>query len=192
MRIGASSSIRSRLIVSLLVALVVILGYTTLNSYSVSRHEADEVFGARLATSARILEALVANQVAKSTLTSPIVIKLPKELEALPVANNSEFGHPYEAKIAFQIWRDDGLLLVRSFSAPDTPLGVWKQGFSEQTVAGEKWQVFTLRTNEAWVQVAEQDGIRDELTHDIAVAVMTPLIIGSLAVLLAFRFESSD
>jgi two-component system sensor histidine kinase QseC len=184
MRIGASSSIRSRLIASLLVALVVILGYTTLNSYSVSRHEADEVFGARLATSARILEALVANQVAKSTLSSPIVIKLPKELEALPVANNSEFGHPYEAKIAFQIWRDDGLLLVRSFSAPDTPLGVWKQGFSEQTVAGEKWQVFTLRSNEAWVQVAEQDGIRDELTHDIAVAVMTPLIIGSFALLL--------
>ena len=184
MKFSFTRSIRSRLIASLLIALVVILGYTTYSSYSVSRHEADEVFGARLATSARILEALVANQLAGATVASPIIIKLPQALESLPSPEQSGLGHSYEAKIAFQVWHDDGKLLARSYSAPDKPLGEWRQGFSQQEVAEKKWQVFTLHSGETWVQVAEQDEIRDELTHDLAVAVMTPLIIGSLALLL--------
>ena len=109
--------------ISLLIALIVILGYTAISIYSTTRHEADEVFGARLATSARIVEALVANQVAKATLSSPIIIRLPHEIEGLPNASQTEWGHQYEAKIAFQVWRDDGQLLVRSFSAPDGALG---------------------------------------------------------------------
>ena len=184
MKLAFFSSIRSRLIVSLLIALVVILGYTTYSSYSVSRHEADEVFGARLATSARIIEALVANQVAGATVNAPIVIKLPQALEALPHSEQNELGHSYEAKIAFQVWHDDGTLLARSYSAPDKALGDWRPGFSQQAVADKKWQVFTLHSGETWIQVAEQDEIRDELTHDLAVAVMTPLLVGSLALLL--------
>ena len=184
MKFPAQGSIRSRLIFSLLIALFLILGYTGISSYSTTRHEADEVFGARLATSARIVEALVANQVAKATLSSPIIIRLPHELEGLPNAEQTEFGHQYEAKIAFQVWRDDGQLLVRSFSAPDTPLGVLRQGFSQQQAAGRTWHVFTLRSGEVWVQVAEQGAIRDELTHDIASAVMLPLIIGAITLLL--------
>jgi two-component system sensor histidine kinase QseC len=184
MKLNKRSSIRSRLIFSLLMTLLVILGYTTYSSYRVSRHEADEAFGARLATSARILESLIANQTSRSTLNSPIIVKLPQELEDLPVAEQSKFGHTYEAKIAFQIWHDDGLLLARSYSAPETPLGEWRPGFSVHHVAGEKWQVFTLRAENTWVKVAEHDGIREELTNDMAIAVMTPLILGSLALLL--------
>lgn len=184
MKFPAQGSIRSRLIFSLLIALFLILGYTAVSSYSTTRHEADEVFGARLATSARIVEALVANQVAKATLNSPIIIRLPNELEGLHNAEQTEFGHQYEAKIAFQVWRDDGQLLVRSFSAPDSPLGVLRQGFSQQQAAGQTWHVFTLRSGEVWVQVAEQEAIRDELTHDIASAVMLPLIIGAVTLLL--------
>ena len=184
MKFAFANSIRSRLIASLLIALVVILGYTTYSSYSVSRHEADEVFGARLATSARIIEALVANQVAGATVNAPIIIKLPQALESLPSAEQSGLGHSYEAKIAFQVWHDEGMLLARSYSAPDKPLGEWRPGFSAQEVAGKKWQVFTLHSGATWIQVAEQDEIRGDLTHDLAVAVMTPLIIGSLALLL--------
>ncbi len=184
MKFPAQGSIRSRLIFSLLIALFLILGYTGVSSYSTTRHEADEVFGARLATSARIVEALVANQVAKATLSSPIIIRLPHELEGLPNAEQTEFGHQYEAKIAFQVWRDDGQLLVRSFSAPDSPLGVLRQGFSQEQAAGQTWHVFTLRSGEVWVQVAEQEAIRDELTDDIASAIMLPLIIGAVTLLL--------
>lgn len=184
MRLPFSSSLRSRLMFSLLIAVMITFGYTLFAVYSVTRHEADEVFGARLATSARIVEALVANQVAKATLTTPIIIRLPDELESLANSEQSEFGHQYEAKIAFQVWSDEGRLLVRSVSAPDTPLGEWRQGFSHQHSAGKEWQVFTLRSGEVWVQVAEQDDIRDELTDDVASAVMLPLIIGALALLL--------
>jgi two-component system sensor histidine kinase QseC len=182
-KFAANSSIRSRLIGSLLIALFAILGYTAAASYSVTRHEADEVFGARLATSARIVESLVANQVAKATLNSPIIIKLPDELDQSSGNQQFDSWHQYEAKIAFQVWRD-GHLLVRSFSAPDTPLGEWQQGFSKPMVDGQAWQVFTLLSGDVWVQVAEQDAIRDELTHDIASAVMVPLVIGAITLLL--------
>ena len=44
----------------ILFALLVILGVAAWGSYEVAKHEAEELFGARLATSARVLEALVA------------------------------------------------------------------------------------------------------------------------------------
>ena len=53
-------SIRARLLTAILFALIVILGVTAWGSYEVAKHESEELFGARLATSARVLEAMVA------------------------------------------------------------------------------------------------------------------------------------
>jgi two-component system sensor histidine kinase QseC len=177
-------SIRNRLISSLLVALTLILGFTAWQSYTVSRHESEEIFRARLATSARVLEALVANSVKHATLNSPIVIRLPHELDEKAGDHGNATGHEYEAKIAFQVWHDDGRLLARSFSAPITPLAPQIGGFSEQQVSDERWQVFTLHTGETWIQVAEQEEILEELASEIGISVMTPMIIGSLILLL--------
>jgi two-component system sensor histidine kinase QseC len=181
--VPALPSIRARLLAGTLLSLVAILGAASWTSYAVSRHEAEEILGARLATSARVLEALVARQLEHATIASPIVIALPRELEWTGSDAGSELGHPYETKIAFQVWRRDGTLLARSASAPATPFGEHRAGFSLREVDGVAWQVFVLRSGDQWIQVAEKNEVRDELVHDLGVAVMTPLIVGAILLL---------
>jgi two-component system sensor histidine kinase QseC len=175
-------SIRARLLTAILLALIVILGATAWGSYEVAKHESEELFGARLATSARVLEAMVARAVQNATINEALVIALPRELEQAG-EYGSALGHPYETKIAFQVWRDDGTLLVRSMSAPVEPFSANVAGFSTQRVNGELSHVFVLQSGNTWVHVAEKDEVRDELLHDFGIAVMTPLVVGALLLL---------
>lgn len=177
-------SIRSRLLAGILLALVLILASAAWWSYSVTKHESEELFSARLATSARVLDAFVARQVEHATITKPLVIALPKELERTSEDEGTPLGHPYETKIGFQIWRDDGALLVRSKSAPDRAFSPNVPGFSTQSVDGVSYNVFVLRSGGTWIQVAEKDEVRDELLHDLGVAVMTPLVVGAILLLI--------
>ena len=177
-------SIRSRLLLGIFASLTVMLGVVAWGSYFVTSREAQEIFGARLATSARVLEALVARQVEHATISAPIVVALPKELELSEHGASTNYGQQYETKIAFQIWRDDGTLLARSGSAPTVAFAPYSPGFSKRQLNGELWQVFVLRSGSAWIEVAEKNEVREELTHDLGLAVMTPLIVGA-ALLLA-------
>lgn len=176
-------SIRTRLLGGILLALVLILASAAWWSYSVTKHESEELFSARLATSARVLDAFVARQVEHATIPKPLVIALPKELERTVEDTGTPLGHPYETKIAFQIWRDDGTLLVRSTSAPERPFSPNEPGFSTQVVDGVPYNVFVLHSGATWIHVAEKDEVRDELLHDLGVAVMTPLIAGAVLLL---------
>ena len=101
--------------------LLAVLGAAAWIGFHSSEHEAEEMFDARLATSARVLEALVARQLDTATVSKPIVITLPWPLEKLDDDDVSELGHYYETKIAFQVWNAEGKLLVRSSFAPTTP-----------------------------------------------------------------------
>jgi two-component system sensor histidine kinase QseC len=177
-------SIRARLLIGILLALVLILGTAAWWSYEVTKHESEELFSARLATSARVLEALVARSVDHATLSHPLVIALPKELEHSTDDQGSALGHPYETKIAFQVWHEDGTLLARSTSASLRPFSPNASGFSVQTVDGDPYHVFVLQSGRTWIQVAEKDEVRDELLHDLGVAVMTPLIVGGALLLI--------
>jgi two-component system sensor histidine kinase QseC len=177
-------SIRSRLLIGILWALTLILGSSAWWSYRVAKHESEELFGARLATSARVLDALVARQVQHATIASPFVIALPKELEHVTTDGQTDLGHPYETKIAFQVWDADGRLLVRSMSAPERPFGPNTPGFNSEVVDGVPYRVFVLRSANTWIQVAEKNEVRDELIQNLGFAVMTPLIVGAVLLLI--------
>ena len=176
-------SIRARLLIGILLSLLVILGAAAWWSYEVTQHESEEIFSARLATSARVLEALVAPSVEHATIVSPLVIALPRELEHTSTDRGSALGHPYETKIAFQIWREDGTLLARSTSASTRPFSPNVPGFSMQTIDGLSSHVFVLHSGATWIQVSEKDEVRSELLHDLGVAVMTPLVVGGMLLL---------
>jgi two-component system sensor histidine kinase QseC len=174
---------RRRLIGATLVCILLIFGGIGLASNMVARHESEELFSARLATSARVLEALMAPSLATATLTRPVVVTLPRELETAPDEANETFGHRYETKVAFQVWHDGGVLLAHSASAPGTALAPLRPGFSQQRVGGTLWQVFTLRSGRIWVQTAEKDEVRQELAHYIGMAILAPLVAGGLLLL---------
>ncbi len=134
-------SIRTVLLAGTIAALLVVLGAAAWVSFDASEEEAQELFDARLATSGRVLEALVARQVEQATIAAPIVITLPHPLEAADHDKPNPLGDYYETKIAFQVLDDDGKLLVRSASAPDAPLAPLVAGFSTQAFEQRQWRV---------------------------------------------------
>lgn len=178
-----SYSARRRLVAATLVCMLVIFGGIGLAARAVARHESSELFSARLATSARVLEALVARQLETATVTRPLVIALPRELESATSNEPEAFGHRYETKVAFQVWHEDGRLLARSVSAPEQALAPLRAGFSQQDSGTVLWQVFALRSGRIWVLAAEKDEVRSELADYIGMSILLPLIVGGLLML---------
>ncbi len=181
-------SLRERLLWSLFVSMLAILGSIGIVANQVSQHEADEVFSARLATSARVLEALLGPSLSKATLTQPIVIRLPEELEHAVGDQPTSMGHPYESKLAFQVWNDDGQLLAKSATAPLEMLGPRTAGFHEHLVNNEIWQVFTLQSGSIWIFAAEKNDVREEMSNELSLAILTPLALGGVLLLLVTNF----
>jgi len=160
-------------------------------SFDAIEEEARELFDARLATSARVLEALLARQVEKATVATPIVIALPGPLESESHDTPGPLGHYYETKIAFQVLDGTGRLLVRSAAAPEAPFAPLAAGFSTQPIAQWQWRVFSLLSGGVWIQVAERDDVRLELSQKLALATVAPLVasIPLLLLLLSLLFR---
>jgi two-component system sensor histidine kinase QseC len=167
-------STRALLLGGTIVVLLAVLGAAAWIGYDGSEDEADELFNARLATSARVLAALIATQPLPAPGAAPIVVSFPAPLEGTAHDEAGPFGHPYETKIAFQVLDAQGRLLMRSSSAPESAYAPLAPGFSTQ----KDWRVFTLRSDEVWVQAAERDDVRGELAGKLALAAVAPLIAG--------------
>lgn len=181
---GTTYSIRRRLIVGTLASMLLVLGGIGIAVHQVAEHESEEIFSARLATSARVLDALVARQLEYATITHPIVIELPRELEQSRSDEPEVYGHPYETKIAFQVWHRGGQLLARSASAPEQPLGPLEAGFHRAIHEGEAWQTFSLASGQVLILAAEKDEVRQELANDLGVTILVPLAAGGLLMLM--------
>lgn len=173
-------SSRKQILIGILVAMVLILGAVGWVAKIVSEHEMQQIFSARLATSARVLEALVARQLENATVAKPIIIKLPPELEQPGNDHAPELGHPYENELVFQVWSSEGILLAKSQYAPEQKLGSLEPGFKTTEANGFLWQVFTLESGSVWISVGERDDVRAEISRDISVGIILPLLIGGL------------
>ena len=179
-----SRSIRAVLLAGTVAILVAVLGVAAWMSFNAGQEEAQELFDARLATSARVLETFLARQIEHATVTTPIVIALPDPIQEKDHSEAGPLGHYYETKIAFQVWSTEARLLVRSSSAPTTPFSPLTIGYSDQRFQGTQWRVFSLRSGEVWIQAAERSDIRTELSEKIALAAAQPVLIGIPVVIL--------
>src|SRR5512145_2477316 len=166
-------STRAVLLGGSIAVLLVVLGAAAWIGYDASEDEATELFDARLATSARVLAALAAARPADAG-AAPLVVTLPALLESAVHDEAGPLGHHYETKIAFQVIDAQGRVLMRSGSAREQPYAPLAPGFSTQ----RDWRVFTLRSGDFWVQAAERDDVRGELSGKLALAAVAPLIAG--------------
>lgn len=182
-------SIRQRLVRRTMVCMLPILGAIVLVAHLFARHESQEFFSARLASSARVLEALTAHQLETATVANPIEIPIPRAIGLSGGAN--AWGHPYEHKIAFQVWRADGALLARSESAPTEALAPFAPGFSEKRLGDTLWQVFVLKSGQVWMIVAEKDEVREEMVEQLGTAVLVPVLIGGILLVVAVNLVLS-
>jgi two-component system sensor histidine kinase QseC len=174
---------RALLLGGSMAVLLAVLGAAAWIGFEGAQDEADELFDARLATSARVLAAQVGAR-PPDPRAAPVVLPFPAPLGNASHDEAGPLGHPYETKIAFQVLDAEGRLLMRSAAAPATPFAALAPGFSTQAAA---WRVFSLRAGDFWVQAAESLEVRDELSLKLALAAVTPLMAGIplLLVLLA-------
>lgn len=169
-------SLRRRLLLTLLSTTALIWLAMVYTSYRDTRHEVTELFDAQMAQTARTLLSVAGHELVELSGA---------RLDSAHIHFSGETrytvdGHEYEHKLAYQLWKQpEGSLLLRSFSAPDTPLSDRKDGYSNRQINGQPWRVFCL-TDESTgfqVQVGEAMEIRNELSDVVTLRIGLPVVI---------------
>ncbi|MGY4494713.1 ATP-binding protein [Pseudomonas sp. TE3610] len=174
-------SIRQRtlwLILSLLVVGMLVLG---LLNWHDSNHEIAEIYDAQLAQNARLL---------KGVMNMPVQQHEPlweAFNRVLNTASPQVDGHPYESKMAFQVWNRDGTVLVHTASAPGQPTPPAQPGFGYVTDTHDKqWRSFVLLdpTTGLSIWVGERHDVRSDLVNRILRNTLLPNLLGALVLAL--------
>ncbi|GLK88490.1 sensor histidine kinase [Pseudomonas turukhanskensis] len=161
-----------------LVLALLVLGTLTITAYNLhdSKHEITEIYDAQLAQSARLLQGVV---------QMPLPDEQRQQLyqafnDALSQAGHHKIGHPYEGKMAFQVWDLKGQSLVRSASMPVLEQPPATVGFSSLDVNGVGWHGFLLPDEEHGLRiwVGERDDVRQDLVDRIVRHTLIPNLIG--------------
>lgn len=158
-------SIRRRLISVLLVFIVAAWLVTTVMSYIKTRQEVETLFDAQLAQLAYALSEISSK---KTDVFQDDEI-LMKAIEA------HSASQPYSKKIAFQIWRDNKLVL-RSRNAPITKLAEGVD-YHDRMIEGRQWRVFAFASDHLLVEVGEDTDIRSRLVRSIVLDMLLPMLI---------------
>lgn len=176
------SSLRSRTLWRVMLLLLTGTGLLALYNYHDSSHEIAEIYDAHLAQNARLLQGVMSLPLAgadRQTLYQAFNNALSQSGEGRP-------GHPYENKLAFIVWSNDGQLRVRSPSAPDFTAPPHGPGFHTVNSAGQQWRGFTLpvQAQKLVIWVGERNDVRGDLVSRIVRHTLTPFLVGSLALAL--------
>ncbi|MCG8519243.1 MAG: ATP-binding protein [Pseudomonadales bacterium] len=192
-------SLTRTLTLLILATVLVIAGLAAIWSYVESNHELEELFDAELAQSTRIVQGLVRHLVQSQSLAS--MQQILEDTLALPPGARQEgdfeeilpdgSGHKYEKKIAFQIWSADGELYL-STQLHDTRFSP-RPGYAWAESQGFAWRTFTLQdpATGVWIRAAQRNDIRQELSEELAVSNVLPLLVAlpllAIALVLAIR-----
>lgn len=187
-------SIRRYLRRVLLISITLITSVTALWSYHDTRDQINELFDAELAQTARTMVALYF-EYRDDDKRDPRRMLRDLQLEPAWVPDSATdsptpLGHPYEKKLGFQIWDEDGHGLLGMH-----PPGILESltpvpGYGHVEGQGHEWRIFTLydETHGVWASAAQRDDVRDELTWQIALRNLIPPVIGVLLIALLIPF----
>lgn len=173
------TSIRRRtltLIIGLMLAGLAVISALNLHD---SNHEIAEVYDAQLAQNARLLQGVMRMPMASKEHTELYQAFNKALSEAVPRVD----GHPYESKIAFQVWNRQNEVLVHTASAPSFTAPPTKPGFSDVVDLNSRhWRAFMLedKQNDLRIWVGERDDVRSDLVDRIVRHTLWPNVLGSL------------
>jgi two-component system sensor histidine kinase QseC len=153
------ASLKQRLLALALTAITLVWLGTTAFTYQDAREEFDEVLDAHLAQAAALL-----------------VVQSSHDIDELET-EHAPLLHKYARRVAFQIWEKGNRLRLHSANAPQQPLANNEPGFSDNTIDGTRWRVFSTwdESGEYLIHVAERTDVRDELANGIAENLLRPL-----------------
>lgn len=185
------NSIKIWLLLVINLVMICSLSFTAIVSYHDALHELDEIYDAQLARNARLVGALL-NAAPDFVPEHPLVISVP-ELgdtgENLTSAQERAFdGHKYERKLAFQVWRDNHLI-ISSENTGNFPSPKMISGYHEIKENGMHWISFSLQLDEnTWIYSAQREDIRQEISDHIAQAQIRPILLMMLPLSLMIYF----
>lgn len=170
-------SLRSHLLFRLIIVSILLVGGTAWLGYQDVRQETRELFDAQLARSARLILSLAQAQNGDSGF-SRIQEYLDEnglsvmyiDFEESDDEQQTEEGHIYETKLAFQIWDKEGNLVVKSYNAPLEPLTTEDDGFNNIIIDEFDWRTFSLLSSNQQYRciTAERIDVRNDLIVKIS------------------------
>lgn len=167
-------SIRKFLLINLLLAIGLTTTLTAIGNYYLDQKDIQDHLDTLMAVSALSYQALLGDDLHKRPIHD-----IQNALEHIPQKIETFYPRPhiyeqapdyYLDKFNFQVWAENGKLLLHSPSAPNTPLSAKTDGFSDNMLNQQKWRVFTSYNPAAKLRtvVAERYDARNELGQRIA------------------------
>lgn len=169
-----SRSLRKRLTWYVVVTMLVMSILSGIGVYQGTMHEADEIFDASLAQSARVLDGLVSREMIEANKQ-----QLLDALERSRKAPGNTERHEYEKKIFFALLGGDGEVLLQSLRAPKLPADIDRGGFFRFNADDRDWVAFALHSSrdDIVIVVGERSEVREEITEYIGSGFAYPLIL---------------
>lgn len=160
-RLIIRGSVRRRLLFALLGGVMLVWLAAAAVTARETRKEMQELLDAHLAQSASFLTAQIGHDIDEI------------ELE------HAQSSHKYAQKVAFQIWEHGRTLLLHSADAPSTRLSELTKGFSDSSLNGRAWRVYSVwdARHEYLVQVGEAAEAREHLADEILDKLVKPLLL---------------
>lgn len=160
-------SLRKRLFIILLSATGLIWLSAVTWIYSSTRSELEHVLDTRLQEAARMVNSLV------------VSANMSVDAGGGALSTGSLETGSYERQLSCQIWSLDGRLVAKSSGAPQVALTGAGAGFSDRTVDGEPWRVYTIQNDQSGVRVMVGDriGLRDRLVADLITGLLAPAVL---------------
>jgi len=203
---GGASTIRKKLLIGLITAVVILWGVVILFVYRAAESEVEEVFDATLAQEARVLATLLIHEADEETERRIILQRLVEELgeKALwrsplltqlvreygkqtdqktredyltLLSTDTNPGHRYESRIAFLASFGSNQPMLRSPNAPSFQMDA--TGFYNLDMGEKGWRVFGLNLSEGGlrVQVGERMAVRRETVKEILINSLWPMFL---------------
>lgn len=184
----------TRTLIALVASIVMLIAaVAAVWSYIESNHELEELFDAELAQSTRIIQGLV-QHLASTGSPEQLAGILQQTLQlpegALDEGDYDEVlpdgtGHKYEKKLAFEVWTPEGEPLLDTLAANDDL--ALKPGYAWAEATGFQWRTFTLQDPQTgyWIRTAQREDIRQELSQELAMGNIFPLLIALPLLVLA-------
>lgn len=147
-------------------------------SYRYAAHEIEELHDASLTQNARLLEGIL-QAALPDEYRGMLLESLESTLERAAQTNTRFTGHPYESRLAFQLWEDDRLIM-RSTSAPESSLADYPLGLTSQHIDAYDWRIYVLEVanSRQRIVVGEREDVRGEIIRAVALRTLMPDLIG--------------
>lgn len=164
------ASIRLFLTFTLIAIIVLVSFLSSLRGYRESMSEAETLFDMQLQEHAKLL-----SLISPSTNTFGVA-RLLDEL-VLPQQVNEELS--VASQIAYQVFDDQGVQIMRSVMAPSSAMSPLEVGYSDRNFSGYRWRVLVIHNPDAqrWVMAAQRLDVRYELAESVILEAVIPTVL---------------